>query len=419
MERKILFVMPRFPFPPASGRKTSLYHYCRILTTKLGYQLIVAAFPEDGDTPALKPDFIDRLIVLPMPSKKERIVNLAVMTFIRRKIPIQASLFLSKKAQSVIDQIVVEEAPDILIADMVRSTEYLKNYDCIKIADLDDLLSLRYQRQMENDLDGINPYGAFITKFPVFFQKLLSTRVLKKAIVRLEINLLKNYEQEIGRYFDKTIFVAHREAEQLNQIIKKEKAASVPTGVDIDYFSCKFPEIKLETNWIGFLGAMNVAHNEHAVCHFIEDILPYITEKIPDATFMIVGGGVGEKLLQYASRHVVFTGRVDDVRIYLQKCSVFVCPMTFGSGIKTKNLEAMAMKIPIVTTSIGAENILANDRSEWRVEDDNKKFADAVIDIIKYPENYQAMTDAAFQFVENNFSWKTAEKCFLEIFNTL
>ena len=61
----------------------------------------------------------------------------------------------------MIDKIVQEEQPDIIIGDMVRSTEYIKNYPIYRIADLDDRISLRYQRQLDYDISGINPYGAF------------------------------------------------------------------------------------------------------------------------------------------------------------------------------------------------------------------------------------------------------------------
>lgn len=70
-EKTILFVMPRLPFPAVSGRKTSLYHYCRILSQELGYRLVVAAFLESGDNPNLKPDFIDKLVILDKPLKKK------------------------------------------------------------------------------------------------------------------------------------------------------------------------------------------------------------------------------------------------------------------------------------------------------------------------------------------------------------
>ena len=50
--------MPRLPFPATSGRKTSLYHYCRILSEELGYRLIVAAFLEKGDDPQLNQNLL-------------------------------------------------------------------------------------------------------------------------------------------------------------------------------------------------------------------------------------------------------------------------------------------------------------------------------------------------------------------------
>ena len=72
-QETILFVMPRLPFPTTSGRKMSLYHYCRILSEELGYRLVVAAFLENGDEVKDVPYFIDRLEILPKASSKEKI----------------------------------------------------------------------------------------------------------------------------------------------------------------------------------------------------------------------------------------------------------------------------------------------------------------------------------------------------------
>lgn len=74
--KTVLFIMPRLPFPATSGRKTSLYHYCRIISQELGYRLVVAAFMEDGDDTSKKPEFIDRLVLLPSPSSKTKIRNI-------------------------------------------------------------------------------------------------------------------------------------------------------------------------------------------------------------------------------------------------------------------------------------------------------------------------------------------------------
>lgn len=414
-EKTILFVMPRLPFPASSGRKTSLYHYCRILSQELGYRLVVAAFLESGDNPKDKPDFIDRLIVLPKASAKTRIVNIFKESLIFRRKPMQVSLYWSPKAKSVVDKIVQEEKPDYVIGDMVRSIEYIKDVDSYRISDLDDRISLRYQRQLETDIDGINPYGAFLNTVPKFLQKIMLIKPIKLVVVKNEISLLKRYELEMGNICENTVFVAQKEATEFNRELGEEKAIAVPIGVDVDYFS--YRETGTSECMIGFLGAMSVAHNENAARHFIEDILPLILKKVPDAKFMVIGGGASDELKKLQSEHVIFTGRVDDVRDYLEKCKVFVCPMTFGSGIKTKNLEAMAMGLPIVTTSIGAENINAIDGKEWLIADENIEFANQTCMLLCNDDAAKTIAKNGSEFINNHFTWEAAKNAWERLLN--
>lgn len=408
--KTVLFVMPRLPFPASSGRKTSLYHYCRILSEELGYRLVVAAFLESGDDPKLKPEFVDRLVILPKPSAKEKLVNIAKESVLLKRLPLQVSLYLSKKAQAVIDVVVNEEKPDIVIGDMIRSTEYIKNIKSFRVADLDDRISLRYQRQLENDIAGINPYGAFINTIPNFLRRFMLLKPVKLAVVKNEIKLLRDYELRIGKICDSTVFVAKQEADIFNKELGENKAIAIPIGVDTEYFA--YRDANNGENVLGFLGAMSVAHNENAVRHFAQDILPLIIKKVPDVKFMVIGGGVSDDLQKLQSDQVVFTGRVADVRDHLEKCKLFVCPMTFGSGIKTKNLEAMAMGLPIVTTDIGAENINAQSGSDWIVECSDDGFANAVVDLLLDDRKRRSIGRNGSVYVRENFTWDVAKKQF-------
>ncbi len=414
-EKTILFVMPRLPFPASSGRKTSLYHYCRILSEELGYRLVVAAFLEKGDDPAQKPKFIDKLIILPRASAKNRIFEIVKDSIILRKKPMQVALYWSTEAKKMVDDLVKKESPQFVIGDMVRSTEYIRDIDSFRIADLDDRISLRYKRQLDNDIDGINPYGAFLYTVPKVLRAIMLAKPLKLAVMKNEIALLDKYEKEIGEICEKTIFVAEKEVREFNQELKQNKAVAVPIGVDVDFFS--YRESKATKNIVGFLGAMSVAHNENAVRHFVAEVLPLILEKVPDVVFMVIGGGASDDLRKLESEHVHFTGRVEDVRDYLGQCKVFVCPMTFGSGIKTKNLEAMAMGLPLVTTSIGAENIPADNGNDWIVEDKNEEFANEVVNLLNNDLKRKMMGKNARMFVENNFTWKVARDRFEKLLN--
>lgn len=411
--KTVLFVMPRLPFPASSGRKTSLYHYCRILSEELGYRLIVAAFLENGDDPSQKPSFIDELIILPKPNALKKMNSIIINSFILKKLPMQVALYWNPKAKKIIDDIYLREKPDVVIGDMVRSTEYIRDFDTFTIADLDDRISLRYQRQLENDIEGINPYGAFLDTVPVFLRKFMLIKCVKLSVVKNEIKLLNKYELEIGDACDATVFVAQKEADEFNNELGINKAFAVPIGVDTDYFS--YRKCGIKGNIIGFLGALNVAHNENAVKHFVIDIFPNIIKKVPDAKFLVIGGGASAELMALQNYNVTFTGRVDDVREYLEKCKVFVCPMTFGSGIKTKNLEAMAMGLPVVTTTVGAENIGAKDNEEWIVADSADLFSVRVCELTQNDNRRDCLGENGSNYVRNSFTWKNARDRFEEL----
>jgi glycosyltransferase involved in cell wall biosynthesis len=280
------------------------------------------------------------------------------------------------------------------------------------------MLSIRYERQLDMDMATINPYGAYLYSLPGLIRKILSLKVLKKIILKNEVKLLRNYERNISQIYDKTVFVAEREANLLNKELNFNKAIAIPLGVDVEYFGEYFKKIESEANTISFLGAMSVAHNEAGAIHFMKDIFPLVQKEIPDAKFIVVGGGITELLKQSAkgNNRIVFTGRVDDVRTNIGKTRCFVCPLTFGSGIKTKNLEAMAMGVPVVTTSIGAENIYAKDGTDWLVADSNKKFADAIISILKDDKLHENLQLNAYNFVNENFTWSVAENKMRELF---
>lgn len=410
MKKKIVFLTARLPYPPSSGRKAVMYNYCRILKELYGLEVIVVSFFESGDNANDKPHFIDKVYELLSVRSKKKFENIIFKTFLQGAYPLQVSLFWDENIKKKIDEIIAKEQPDILMADMIRTTEYLKDYSIFKVANLDDMLSIRYNRQLQLDEKYLNPYGAYLYTLSKSLQKILQVSFLKRLVIKYETKLLQKYELDITKKFDKTVFVAEGEAQKLNSMNKFDKALSIPLGVDVDYFSEYYRKIEVEEHSIAFLGALSVAHNEAAIIHFVEDILPLIVNKISNAKFYIIGGGANERLKSLASENVIFTGKVDDVRRYVAKCQVFVCPLIFGSGIKTKNLEAMAMGVPIVTTSVGAENIDAPNGSVWFITDNNQDFAKKVVKIMREPEVYSEFQNNAYNFVVNNFTWKAAEE---------
>lgn len=415
---KIVILTERLPYPPTSGTKNLLYNYCRILHDNLGFEVINISFLEQNDDISLKPNFIDKTYSLRNPSKRAKLKNLLLKTIIKREYPMQVSLFWDENIKNYIYKILEKEKPDFVIADLVRTTEYLKDYPCFKIADLQDLLSLRYKRQQKLNLTTFNPYGAYLFRFPKFIQNFLQMEIIKRFVLKNETKLLEKYEQNIGKCYNRVMFVAENEGKLFDQMIGLNKSLIVPVGVDIEYFSENL-NVEKEENSIAFFGALNVAHNENGIIYFIRNIFPIVRQRVPNAKLYIIGGGVTEKIKAVAVEGVVLTGRVDDIRTIVKKCKVFVCPLQFGSGIKTKVLESMAMNVPVVTTSVGAENISAIDGRDWLIKNNDQSFAEAVVSILQDKELCNYLSINGQRYVKENFSWSIAECSFREVFTAI
>lgn len=417
MRKKLFFLTSRLPYPPTSGRKNCLYYYCKYLHEIYDFEIVIASFLEEGDKAVIdkKPDFIEKVHILRSPSLKAKVKNLLWDTVIRQKYPLQVSLYYEKGIHTRINELIQQEKPDLVMSDMIRTAEYLKGLAIPKILNIDDLLSLRYQRQLQSEFKDINPFGVYLYSLPKILRYLLSGNRVKKTILQMETRLTRKYEIEISQHYDLVIFVAQKEADELNRALGVPKALAVPLGVETAYFD-QCGTVEKEAKSISFLGKLSYPQNEAAVFHFCRQILPLILEQIPDAKFYIIGSNVTDKIEALASPNVIIQGRVDDIRPHISRSRVFVCPILFGSGIKAKNLEAMALKVPIVTTTVGAESIDAENGKDWIVCNEDEQFAAAVVRILNDDKFGETIGLNGYRYVKDNFDLSVVSKRWQDVF---
>ncbi|KHD35746.1 glycosyl transferase [Clostridium acetobutylicum] len=417
MTKKLLFFTSRLPLNPLSGREMSLYYYIKYLHEMYEYDIIVVTFDEKTEVVDSPNEYIRTLYKIKAPGKKALLSNFFSMVFVKR-MPLQVALYYSADTKEAVDKIVSRENPDIVMADMVRTSEYLKDFKGKKIFDMDDMLSVRYGRQLESKGGIINPFGAYANKLPSFVSKILDNNFIKRKILQYECNALSNYEMKISKSYNAVVLVSDRERDRLNAKLNEQKAVTVSTGVNCDYFSKV--DVKVKENLISFLGVYSAPHNEDAVLYFYNSIFPIIKKENPDIVLRLVGGNVTDSIKRLKNDKAVnIEGRVEDVRRYIKESRVFIAPLRFGSGIKTKILEAMAMGVPVVTTSIGAEGMDAENYKDMIIEDDEEKFAEAVLRLISDKELYNKICSNGKEFVRNNYDWNIKMKSWNEVFNLI
>src|SRR4029453_6312112 len=93
---------------------------------------------------------------------------------------------------------------------------------------------------------------------------------------------------------------------------------------------------------------------------------------------------------------IAVTGRVPDTRPYLWKAAVSVAPLRTARGVQNKVLEALAAKLPVVTTSAVYNGLPASAPPGCLVGDSGEEIADAVIRLLAAsPQQRRAVSDQA------------------------
>lgn len=158
-----------------------------------------------------------------------------------------------------------------------------------------------------------------------------------------------------------------------------------------------------------FTGVMDYAPNEDAAVELIQNILPEVRRARPGTKLVIAGRDPTAGLVDLAARvpDVVVTGFVEDLRPYLEAASVYVAPIRYASGLQNKILEALAMRVPVVTTPVVAEGLRINGAVEppVRVARRAAPLAEAVLSLLEDPAQRRGMADAGRRYVEAHFNW--------------
>ena len=146
--------------------------------------------------------------------------------------------------------------------------------------------------------------------------------------------------------------------------------------------------------------------------YFYSEIYPIVRKRYPEITFYIVGNDPHPEIQKLSKDpSVVVTGFVEDIRLYLPKSSVFVCPYIYGSGMKNKVLEAMAMGKPVVSTPTGALGIDISDGENIVIADNPRDFAAGIINLLDNEKLRQKIGYKGRRLIENRYSWgKTTDR---------
>ncbi|KKR54631.1 MAG: Polysaccharide biosynthesis protein [Candidatus Woesebacteria bacterium GW2011_GWF1_40_24] len=131
--------------------------------------------------------------------------------------------------------------------------------------------------------------------------------------------------------------------------------------------------------------------------------------KLPDTKIWIVGQHIPEEILSYKKDNIIIDNLSEDdqkgIRDAYYESSVFVSPLRGPGGTRLKHLAAMAAKLPLVTTSVGAEGLGALDGKEVIIRNSSAEIAEATLQLLEDEKLAEKIAKNARLLVEEKFSW--------------
>jgi polysaccharide biosynthesis protein PslH len=239
-----------------------------------------------------------------------------------------------------------------------------------------------------------------------------SPNPVKKWYLGLQANRLKKFEQRTWSAFQAIVPIVTTDEiaikKYLDRTIEKSSNKQIPA---IQTYQ---PGIAIERPFafihqplsLFHIGSMEWQANEQGVLWFLQKVWPLLLVKYPQAQFHLAGKGLSKSDPRFFQTGVVNHGEVPDAEDFMHQHGIMVVPIQAGSGIRIKTLEAMALGVPVVSTSVGAQGLSVTSGTEMFIADQPQQFADAIATLLANPAQAQTLTTQARAYVEQHHNLK-------------
>jgi glycosyltransferase involved in cell wall biosynthesis len=229
---------------------------------------------------------------------------------------------------------------------------------------------------------------------------------LKKMVLRHQARKLASVEASLTHRVALNLTVSDEDSARLSEINPSAQIRVVENGTDVRYFHPR--EDLLEERTIVFAASLRWYPNQSALAFFDRKIWPLIKQRCPGVRFIVAGQQPPEFLVRWAKADTAIEFAPDpaDIRPYIARGAVYVCPIIDGGGSRLKLLDAMAMGKAIVSTTVGAEGLRYCAGKHMLIADDPRQFADSVLKLMDDTSLRRKLALAARQLALDEYSWE-------------
>jgi len=397
-KRKILMITPYLPRRAQSGGQNSSYYSIKYLADENDITLICFSRDEEG-LDEIK-SFCKEVIVV----KRGKTWNLRKVLFTGfSTYPFLVANYISSDLKDTIGQELAKNKYDLIHCECFYLMPNIPKTN-IPIVLVDQTI-----------------------EFAVYQHYIETVKGWKKLIyplLWLDVVKLKHWETYYWKNTNTVVAFGEEDQKIISKITGRNDIKLFDNGVDNKYFESKSKTAKSSYPSVLFgVSNMKWMQNRESVEMIMKDSWPIIKKAIPECKLYIIGRLAPDYYGHYRSADVIveeadFDGQPHDPMYYYQYCWTLLAPMGSGGGSRNKFLEAMACRLPIITTPEGMGGIkIENFKQSIICKYD--EVAKNTIDLLKNNKKRTTMGEEANKLISSKYSYQNSVKGLNQIYKKI
>jgi len=381
---RVAVFTPYLPYPPDTGGKIRSYYLLRALTARFEVDLHTVYYGEGPSS--LDIEAIERYcrrVVLFRLVKRWRTRDRTRRTL--SWLPRLVAYFYTSRSLEQASQHLRDGAYELVVADEICMTPYAELApDLPRVVSRQKVDHVHYR-----EIATARPWG------------------LEKVLDFIEATKLQRYERGKMPLYQAGLACSEKDAQLIRQDAPEMPIAVIPNGVDLSTFVPSRFSFRNPYPTLLYVGAMDYYPNIDAVRFFFRTMYEPLRQAVLNLCVQVVGHIPPPEIRQLAELPgVEVTGSVPDVRPYYEQATVFIVPLRLGGGTRLKIVEAMAMGLPVVSTTIGVEGLDVRPGENVLIADDAASFTDGVLRLLRDPDLRDRIAEGG-RVLARRYDWTT------------
>ncbi len=370
------------PYPLSDGGKVGIFNITKHLALR-GHRITLLAFQRTKPIDTKPLERFCELVQIPHSTKNS--VSGALLNLLSEE-PYNIWKYRSRAYEAALGRLINGRQFDIVHVDHLHMARY--GALCKKSCGLPIVLR---EHNVESTI--VKRYTAAVRSIPFRYW------------LTLQEKRIRSYEAEQTTLFDVCCAITDEDKRRLLDLAGGARVKVIAGGVDASFFETTPSRQKIPFS-ISMFGSFDWIPNRDALKWFLQSIFPRILQREPQVRLFIVGKDLPRNVRALHQSNVVVRGFADDLKEELQKYEVTVVPLRIGGGMRLKIVESFAMRIPVVSTSIGCEGIACRDEEHLLIGDTEERFADQVVRLLNDNALRESLVDNAYALADAKYRWE-------------